>query len=60
MEHRSGRRDQMRNLAAEFVGLQVDIIVANGAEETHAARNTTQRGVRIPMDSYNRRVPTCV
>jgi putative ABC transport system substrate-binding protein len=49
-EHRSGSRDQMPNLAAELVGLQVNIIVANGADETQAAKNATS-AIPIVMTS---------
>jgi putative tryptophan/tyrosine transport system substrate-binding protein len=40
----------MPNLAAELVGLQVNIIVANGADETQAAKNATS-AIPIVMTS---------
>jgi putative ABC transport system substrate-binding protein len=49
-EHRSGGRDQMPNLAAELVSLQVNIIVANGADETEAAKNASS-AIPIVMTS---------
>ena len=43
LEYRSGRNDQVPKLAAELVGLQVAIIVADGTTVALAAKHATSK-----------------
>ena len=43
LEYRSGKNDQLPKLAAELVGLQVDIIVADGTGPALAAKHATSK-----------------